>query len=186
MKSGKTLPALVALMIILTGCSGLETDKAEGTTGSAAQQTADSLPAAKIPTEETPSTEPTLSADEQSEQGETTVKVGYVLNVDSNDGFNITDSDSQVHVLFSTSETVTDFKLLSLTLEDSENGDFTFAAQEVYSLKELTPNQPLAAGLEFIGDIPNNGISYVDTDGVTRRYAVDMSGRDSSLFLWEF
>lgn len=42
------------------------------------------------------------------------------------------------------------------------------------------------AGLEFPGDMPSNGISYVDADGVTRNFAVDMSGMDGSLFLWEF
>ena len=38
----------------------------------------------------------------------------------------------------------------------------------------------------FYGLIPNNGISYVDETGATRTFAVDMSGEDGSLYLWEF
>lgn len=92
-----------------------------------------------------------------------------------------------VRVLFTTNKTVSDFKILHLTCETiDDDGNITFAVEETYSQPELTPDRPLVAGLEFPGDMPSNGISYVDADGVTRKYAVDMSGMDGSLFLWEF
>ena len=38
----------------------------------------------------------------------------------------------------------------------------------------------------FFGTIPNNGISYVDGEGVTRRFVLDQSGEDGSLLMTEF
>lgn len=51
--------------------------------------------------------------------------------------------------------------------------------------KESTPERPLEASLVFLGDIPNNGISFTDADGNVKYCAVDMSGMDGSLILWE-
>lgn len=95
-------------------------------------------------------------------------------------------SESAVKVVFSAESTVSDFRLLSIAMQDiDENGIFTFSAEELYSQPELTPERPLEAGLVFLGDIPNNGISFTDADGNVKYCAVDMSGMDGSLVLWE-
>ena len=92
-------------------------------------------------------------------------------------------SESAVKVVFSAESTV---RLLSIAMQDiDENGIFTFSAEELYSQPELTPERPLEAGLVFLGDIPNNGISFTDADGNVKYCAVDMSGMDGSLVLWE-
>jgi len=95
-------------------------------------------------------------------------------------------SESAVKVVFSAESTVSDFRLLSIAMQDiDENGIFTFSAEELYSQPELTPERPLEADLVFLGDIPNNGISFTDADGNVKYFSVDMSGMDGSLILWE-
>lgn len=89
-------------------------------------------------------------------------------------------------VLFTPSRSVKDFKLLALTIEDvDENGNIKFASEEVYFRESLDPECPLAAALDFFGDIPNNGFSYVDDNGTTKSYAVNISGEDGSIIMTE-
>ena len=147
----------------------------------------------EIPSAEPPSTDPFIPTAETVEPfvpQETTVHVDYAQEDYVNgavDEFNIPEDFAGVRVLFTTNKTVSDFKILHLTCETiDDDGNITFAVEETYSQPELTPDRPLVAGLEFPGDMPSNGISYVDADGVTRNFAVDMSGMDGSLFLWEF
>ena len=147
----------------------------------------------EIPSAEPPSTDPFIPTAETVETfvpQETTVHVDYAQDDYVNgavDEFNIPEDFAGVRVLFTTNKTVSDFKILHLTCETiDDDGNITFAVEETYSQPELTPDRPLVAGLEFPGDMPSNGISYVDADGVTRNFAVDMSGMDGSLFLWEF
>lgn len=90
-------------------------------------------------------------------------------------------------VYFSTEQTVKDFKLLSLTLESiDDDGNINFTAEETYKLETMTPEQPLLARMELMGAIPNNGISYVDANGNTRYFTVEVSGYDGSLLMTEF
>ena len=197
--------AITAFAILLTGCGG-NSPGSSGATEEVSQvttsqsTTADTSDTSKSdtepvdnPTAEPPSTDPFVPTTETAEPfvpQETTVHVDYAQGDYVNgavDEFNIPEDFTGVRVWFTTNETVTDFRILHLTCETiDDDGNLTFAVEEVYSQPELTPDRPLAAGLEFPGDMPSNGISYVDTDGVIRKYAVDMSGRDGSLFLWEF
>ena len=94
----------------------------------------------------------------------------------------VSDDEYSTWVLFSASRPVSDFKVLALDMND----EFEFEAEPVYSLGTLTPGAPVRVSLAFYGDIPNNGISFVDEDGTLCRYAVDMSGEDGSLYLWAF
>lgn len=96
-------------------------------------------------------------------------------------------SDGQVKVVFSTDSRVTDFKVLALTFESAdENGNVSFAKQELYAVNALTSERPLVVGMTFFGDLPSYGISYVDENGVTRNFALGLSGMDGSLLLTEF
>lgn len=100
----------------------------------------------------------------------------------------IADTDeSQEKILFMAHSTVKDFQVLSLSLEDvDENGKVTFSTEKLYALDALTPERSLMVGMTMYGTIPNYGISYVDGNGVTRRFAVEISGMDGSLILQEF
>lgn len=90
-------------------------------------------------------------------------------------------------IYFSTERTIEDFKELSLTFESiDDNGNIKFAVEETYYHGKLTPESPLLVRMELMGTIPNNGISYVESSGKTRYFAVEVSGDDGSLLLSEF
>lgn len=95
--------------------------------------------------------------------------------------------EEQPLIYFSTEQTIEEFKELSLTFESvDDDGNVKFAVEETYNHGTMTPETPLLTRMEFIGTIPNNGISYVDSNGKTRYFAVEVSGYDGSLLLSEF
>ncbi len=103
------------------------------------------------------------------------------------DEFTADTDESQVKVMFTCESTVKDFKFLELTFKDvDEEGKTSFDVKEMYSSEELTPERPLVVGMSFYGSIAHYGISYIDENGTTRSYAVDLSGEDGSVILWEF
>lgn len=189
--------AILASMLLLTGCgagnSAPESSAADSESSAQTTLTTSEPGTASEP----PSTEPEFTAEpvptvestvEESAE-DLAVKAQYIWEVPElggHDEYGLNDNTLTVEVVFTAESTVTDFKLLSISMQDYDDaGNFTFAAEEVYSQPELTPERPLVAGMEFWGDIPNNGISFTDADGNVKYYAVDMSGRDSSLFLLE-
>lgn len=95
--------------------------------------------------------------------------------------------EEQPLIYFSTEQTIEDFKELSLTFESIDDyGNVRFAVEETYYHGTLSPESPLLVRMELIGTIPNNGVSYVDSSGKTRYFAVEVSGYDGSLLLSEF
>lgn len=194
--------AMIAAIILLTGCAG-STGSNSAPESSAVSQTTQQTTQSDVTssepddTAEPPSTEPvntaeTLPTEEASVADSTAVipvKAQYLEDVSDlgeHDEFNVNDDEQTVKVVFTADTTVTDFRVLSISMQDyDDEGNFAFAVEEMYTQPELTPDRPLEAGLVFLGDIPNNGIAFTDPDGNTKYYAVDMSGRDGSLFLWE-
>ncbi len=84
-------------------------------------------------------------------------------------------------------ETVKNFAILSLTLEDVTDGGVPiYDTTEVYSIDELTAGRPMIVHFEFLGDIPNNGIKYCDAGGTCHYYTVGESGYDGSVILSPF
>lgn len=141
---------------------------------------------------------PELTAPQTSAQAQTTEEVFTDATVsvrEAEDAFDETNADfftalsddAQTQIVFTTDAAVRDFKVLALS-----DGDFGadekmhFTTKVLYAQPRLTPDRPLVLTTVFYGLIPNNGISYVDKDGVTHTFAVDMSGEDGSLYLWEF
>ncbi len=103
------------------------------------------------------------------------------------DEFTADEAEPQSQILFSVEHDIKDFKFLALQLEDvDEDGRVTFSSTELYSEDTLTPDRPLLVKLTFFGLIPNYGISYVDESGMTRNYAVSISGENGALLLIEF
>ena len=95
-------------------------------------------------------------------------------------------SEYDTMVAFVATSRVTDFKVLSLEFVDyTEDGKIKFDSKELYSQEELGKDTPLIVTMTFVGDIPNYGISYVDENGQTKKYSIDLSGYDGSLFLSE-
>lgn len=91
-----------------------------------------------------------------------------------------------VWVRFSARSPVADFRLVELTeLDIDENGKLTFRPKVCTARAQLLPGETLTAGLAFPGDTPHYGVMFTDADGFVRLFAVDISGRDGSLILWE-
>ena len=193
--------AILASMLLLTGCgagnsapesSAADSESSAQTTLTTSEPGTASEPPSTEPeftAEPVPTVESTVESTVEESAEDLAVKAQYIWEVPElggHDEYGLNDNTLTVEVVFTAESTVTDFKLLSISMQDYDDaGNFTFAAEEVYSQPELTPERPLVAGMEFLGDIPNNGISFTDADGNVKYYAVDMSGRDSSLFLLE-
>ncbi len=74
-------------------------------------------------------------------------------------------------------------KLLSLSW-DCDDG-FTASWEEQTALGSFDAQQSASVTLEFIGDLPNNGILYTDEEGSTRAFALDISGENGDLYFWD-
>lgn len=95
-------------------------------------------------------------------------------------------SDSMVDLLFTTDSRVNNFKVLSLEFEDVDSdGNMKYKTKELYSLVLLTNDYPLVFSLTIYGDLPSYGISYEDSQGKTKTFAVAFSGEDGSPMLME-
>lgn len=87
-------------------------------------------------------------------------------------------------VVFTTIESVTDFRLLALEdVEISSAGEPTFSEKLLYRRGVLEAGQSIRTALVFEGDIPNIGIRYTDATGNTQQYALSISGMDGTLEL---
>lgn len=95
-------------------------------------------------------------------------------------------SDSEaVGVLFSPTEKLNNFELLSIELSDISGDSENYTAEILFTQPELTPEKKLLAQLLFVGDIPNNGFAYVDASGRRRVFALGISGENGDLIFWE-
>jgi len=123
--------------------------------------------------------------------GDALVRAGWAEDVLDGfaawDEFTAGETESSTRVAFWTAGRAAHFRVLALSCEGvADDGRMLFSTEEVYVQDELTAERPLVVAMTFYGDIPNNGISYVDESGAERMFAVDMSGEDGSVLLWEF
>lgn len=98
----------------------------------------------------------------------------------------VSDDDYCTWVMFTARRPVTDFQVLALEMKDLDNEEIAFDTESVYEMDELNPEEPVRISLTFWGDMPNNGIAFTDEDDETHCFAVDMSGENGELYLWEF
>ncbi|MBO4916055.1 MAG: hypothetical protein J5449_12735, partial [Oscillospiraceae bacterium] len=95
--------------------------------------------------------------------------------------------EPQTSVVISAYLAVTDFKLLSLTVDSvSDEGRISFSTKELCTRDRLEPGKPLLVKTVFQGDSPSLGFSYVDAAGTEHRCAIAVSGYDGSLYSYEF
>lgn len=102
------------------------------------------------------------------------------------DAFVADDGDYSVRVVYSVNTIVTDVRVLSLAMTDYRDGKPVFDETELYRQEQLSPDCPLIVTLVFAGDLPTNGLSFVNPAGETQRFALSQSGKDGSLFLEEY
>ena len=99
----------------------------------------------------------------------------------------LSSGDPSSAVLFLADSPVTDFRILSLFVEDmTEDGTITFSSGTLCRLDVLSADCALVADLTFHGDLPCYGISYIDANGAFWRFAIEISGYDGSISLSEF
>ena len=92
--------------------------------------------------------------------------------------------DSAATVILTPQKSLTEFRVLSIEWTDMPaDGMPEYSAETVFSWDEVQAGEPVTVTLEFIGEMPNNGISYRDEDGY-HDFALDISGYDGSLYLW--
>jgi len=66
-----------------------------------------------------------------------------------------------------------------------EDGNW-IQAEELYTIPELKTDSCFVAAICFYGDMTAYGISFTDEEGMERRFAVHLSGRNGSLLLDEY
>ena len=100
--------------------------------------------------------------------------------------FKTENSDYAMDLVFFTPSEVSDFKFNALTPMNSDDGELTFAEEELYSLDSLIMDKAVTITMGFAGDTPNYGISYTDAAGNVRKYAICQSGFDGSIYLLKY
>lgn len=185
MKHLKLLAGLTALALLagLAGCGGAkEIDDPADTKGTEAGESI----AEESVSAESGSDEP--SSAEEVKKGPAEFKARYADEVNDvflrSREFTADSSEYAVRILFSTDRPVRDFKLYNLEL-DPDSEEVAFKAAEFYTLEEMVPDESVIIIMTFAGDIPNYGVSYVDTDGTEKIFSVSQSGEDGSIVLDE-
>ncbi|MBQ6234127.1 MAG: hypothetical protein IJJ80_11540 [Clostridia bacterium] len=107
-----------------------------------------------------------------------TFKSGYSIRPEW--GTQAPDEPGRAQVVLTVLEPVTDVKLLKL---DWNGTDVTW--KQGAPLGSFSAQQTMSVTLEFIGEMPNNGIMYTDAAGVVHAFALDISGEDGQLYLWK-
>lgn len=90
-------------------------------------------------------------------------------------------SDSAL-VLTTMGNAAYEISLLHLELE-VEDTEFSFRKEVVGEMGRLEQGSPMVMQLEFVGDIPQNGIRCTSSDGEITDYAIEVSGKDGSVIL---
>lgn len=164
---------VLALVCVTGGCAGAPADEpapsAPTTSADGGGQTAD--PAAG--TDTAPATLSVVLADD------TAFPADY-------DSYSEGTTDYSVRALLTTDRTVTDLRLVTLTVGDDGSGGLVYTTGEtLYQAASFGPDRPLLWETSFAGDLPERAVVYTDADGSVHQLALSLSGADGSLLLTE-
>lgn len=98
----------------------------------------------------------------------------------------IDDDASTIGVLLTTTGTLNDFQILSISYEGEDQQGPIFSTETLHEQRDLTADFPLLAHLSFPGDMPTRGISFTDAEGYTWYLSISQSGLDGSPVLGVF
>lgn len=103
------------------------------------------------------------------------------------DEFIMDTSEYSRKVMFRAKEKVTEFKLVTLDMEEVNSDDAPLInAAVVYNHGDLTTERGLIVSLSLFGDRPGYGVFYTDPDGTERHLVLQESGMDGSIMMWEY
>lgn len=130
---------------------------------------------------------PSQSANEQTTSA---VKIQWadeaLANYLNYDTFIADESEHQVKLLISCTQSLKNFNFLRLSIDGvDEAGNLITSTESIYHADTLMPDNPLVVTMTFFGDLPSYGISYEDENGETRNFYITLSGKDGSLLLVE-
>ena len=177
MKSKLCSIILIVILILTVFCSCKKTEPSETETTTVHSQTETTEDTADETTTQKIKKESEVSADYSANVNGYTDFIKYIVD----------DSEYSTKILFTAEGEVTDFRLLSLFVNDvDDNGKMTFDTESLYELPTLEEDKPLEVTLTFYGDLPSYGISYKDASGTTKNFTLTLSGEDGSVILTEF
>ena len=130
----------------------------------------------------------TTSAEEETETGNAVVSVMYEKDAPKGDRekFVAEKGKNDVKIVFTTDKPVKNFTILGLAnAQIDEDGNVFYAAQELKTFESLKPGKQIEVTTVFYGELSNNGISYVDTDGEVKYFGVNISGYDGAVEIYE-
>lgn len=110
----------------------------------------------------------------------------YSGNINNLESLIFSDGEFKTEIVFTAENNVKDLEFYGLTLEHfTDDGIARFSKMNLDGVDELKKGESVAVTIEFIGDIPNYGLSYKDESGNVRYFSIDESGKDGSLYLTE-
>ncbi|MBR4022591.1 MAG: hypothetical protein IKI94_08375 [Ruminococcus sp.] len=100
------------------------------------------------------------------------------------DFYSVEKTGNETQILFTTDNTLQDFRLLSLFFNNiDDDGNLLYTIEDIYSHGVLTSLSPLIVEMTFYGDMPSYGVSYIDETGKRNYFSVSISGYDDSVEL---
>ena len=97
------------------------------------------------------------------------------------------EAEGKARVILTALAPIKDVRLVRIEWEDmtaETEGLPAYSLETVQTWAAVQPGEQLTVTLEFVGELPNNGVAYMDEEG-DHIYALDMSGEDGSLYLWQ-
>ena len=77
----------------------------------------------------------------------------------------------QTKLILKACENLNAFQLLAFHIENvDENGNVTYQEQTLFGMDSMNKDTSLVLGMSFVGEVPFYGVSYLDENGVEKKY----------------
>ena len=100
--------------------------------------------------------------------------------------YTVSTEEPLTYAMLSTDGEIKKLKIYNIELVDAEGELPIFNSTLNYDFGTITSDVPLVLDIPLVETIPTVGISYVDENGITVYYAIQLSGEDGSLYLGQY
>ena len=77
----------------------------------------------------------------------------------------------QTRLILKACQDLNAFQLLAFSVENvDENGNVTYQEQTLFGMDSMNKGTSLVLGMSFLGEVPFYGVSYLDENGVEKKY----------------